>query len=73
MTQNKTLKTILITFLFVGLLFSCKSKTPENNENPSNSSIKIKNIAKMLLFSLFFSKGYIIIATFVGEMNEALR
>ena len=38
MTQNKTLKTILITFLFVGLLFSCKSKTPENNENPSTNN-----------------------------------
>ena len=38
MTLNKTLKTILITFLFAGLLFSCKSKTPENNENPSTNN-----------------------------------
>ena len=38
MTLNKTLKTILITFLFAGLLFSCKSKTPENNENPSRNN-----------------------------------
>ena len=50
MTQNKTLKTILITFLLVGLL-SCKSKTPENNENPStnnnaSSEYKYPEIAK---------------------------
>ena len=38
MTLNKTLKTILIIFLLVGLLFSCKSKTPENNENPSRNN-----------------------------------
>jgi len=38
MTQNKTLKTILIILLLVGLLFSCKSKTPENNENPSTNN-----------------------------------
>ncbi len=38
MTQNKTSKTILIILFLVGLLFSCKSKTPENNENPSTNN-----------------------------------
>ncbi len=38
MTQNKTLKTILIILLLVGFLFSCKSKTPKNNENPSTNN-----------------------------------
>ena len=42
MTQNKTLKTILITFLFVGLLFSCKSKTPENKNQTSADNAEAK-------------------------------
>ena len=42
MTQNKTLKTILITFLFAGLLFSCKSKTPENKNQTSADNAEAK-------------------------------
>ena len=65
---NLSMQLLSIVTVAIEHYYDCKS-----NQNYSNSSIKIKNIAKMLRFSLLFAKGCIIIATFVGEMNEALR